>query len=106
MIFLPHENKELHSKNKQGLFKSVLYPFHLHNHLISAAKEHIMNSNSFRKVKVAEKVLIISLFELIFPFTFEKLVIRNTEAKVQQFETSYRMYPLAGIFILRSNVKI
>lgn len=106
VIFLSHENKELHSKNKQGLFKSVLYPFHLHNHLISTVKEHIMNSKSSRQVKVAEKVLITSLFELFFPFIFENFVIRNTKTEVQQFGTSYRMYPLVEIFILRSNVKI
>lgn len=81
-------------------------PFHLRSHLISAAKERIMNSNSSRKVKVAEKVLITSLFELIFPFIFEKSVVRHTTAEVQQFGTSYRMYPLVGIFIVRSNVKI
>lgn len=106
ITFSPHENRELHSKNKQGLFKPVLYPFRLHNCLISTAKEHIMNSNSSRKVKVAEKVLITSLFELTFPFIFEKSVIRYTEAEVQQFGTSYRMYALVGIFIVRSNVKI
>lgn len=106
VIFLSHKNKELHSKNKQGLFKSVLYSSHLHNHLISTVKEHIMNSKSSRQVKVAEKVLITSLFELFFPFIFENFVIRNTKTKVQQFGTSYRMYPLVEIFILRSNVKI
>lgn len=83
VIFLSHENKELHSKNKQGLFKSVSYPFHLHNHLISTVKEPIMNSKSSRQVKVAEKVLITSLFELFFPFIFENFVIRNTKTEVQ-----------------------
>lgn len=103
-VFYPM--RKLHSKNNQGLFKSVLYPFHLHNHLISIAKKHIMNSNSSREVKVAERVLITSLFELIFSFIFVKFVTRNTKPEAQGFGTSYRMYPLVGIFIVRSNVKI
>lgn len=100
MIFLPHENKELHSKNKHGLFKPVLYPFHLpnSNYLTSSAKERTMNS--FRKVKQLRRWWSLHWTELISPFTFE------IEVKVQQFGTSYTMHPLVGIFIVRIHVKI
>lgn len=73
LFFFTHENNKLHSKNKQGISKTVLYPFNLRNSLFSTARESIMNSNSSGKVKVAEKVLITSLFELIFLLSLKSM---------------------------------
>lgn len=72
-FFFTHENNKLHSKNKQGLSKTVLYPFNLRNSLFFTARESIMNSNSSGKVKVAEKVLITSPFELIFLLSLKSM---------------------------------